>query len=149
MIDLSLFKYFIEKHIRAMQPLIFTTPDRDQFEIRVAEQTKSAKIVYVHNAGYKRKTKLFFLPDNEMLDSERLDPNALFDKDHVDLEGMRDREAFNCFMTAMETQFGFVVQAEDSNGNSVRKSMRSKQKPTVINIVEDKKKPKLQVPDGK
>ena len=139
---------FIEKQIRALQPLIFTVPEKVEYERRTMEQAKSAKLIYVHNAGYKRKTKLYFLPDGEMLDSERIDPNALFDKDHVDLEGMRDRESFNCFMTAMETQYGFVAQPEDSNGNSVRKSMRSKQKTTIINLVEEKKKPKSQAHDG-
>ena len=109
------------------------------YERHVAELTKSTKLVYVHNAGYKRKTKLFWMADNKILESERRNPNDLFDKDHVDLEGMRDRPAYNCFMTAMETQYGFVVQTENSDGKSIRKSMRSKSRPNPIDLTTDSK----------
>ena len=74
-----------------------------------------------------------------MLPSEMRDPNSLYDADHVNQEGMRDRAAFNAFIASMESQFGSILQPEDVNGTSIRKSMRSKQKPVIINLVDHKK----------
>jgi hypothetical protein len=133
------FYYLTEKTIRLLQALIYLQIDKDEYERRVNEQAKSAKVVYVHDAGFKRKTKYYFMADGDMLDSERRDPDCLFDKDHVDLEGLRDRAAFNCYVAALETQYGSVIQGEDMNGNNIRKSMRTKQKTPIIDLIEENK----------
>jgi hypothetical protein len=76
-----------------------------------AAQIESAKIIYPPDAGSNRKIKYYWEPDNEMVDSKRINSNAIFDKDHFDSKRMRGD------MKDMETQSRPGAQVEDLNGN--------------------------------
>ena len=41
---------YLERKMKELTPLIYTKPDKSQFELHVSEQTKSAKLVFVDNA---------------------------------------------------------------------------------------------------